>query len=65
MKTETIEPLVKNTITRERKPAASCCGGAPTDNKDACCKLDEDKKAEGASGCGCNTETTSKSSGCC
>lgn len=30
-----------------------CCGGAPIDDKDACCKLDEDKKAEGESGCGC------------
>jgi hypothetical protein len=33
---------------------AGCCGGAPKQNEDACCKLDEEKKAEGLSGCGCN-----------
>ena len=33
--------------------AAGCCGGpAPTDAS-ACCALDEQKKAEGAAGCGC------------
>lgn len=32
----------------------SCCGGAPLNNKEACCKLDENKKAKGEGGCGCS-----------
>lgn len=43
---------------------SSCCGGAPAKNEDACCKLDEDKKAEGEAGCGCSTTPSVKSS-CC
>ena len=69
MKNETIEILEKNKI----EPAShdnvgktsGCCGGAPTKNEDACCKLDEDKKAEGESGCGCNTSGTNSKSSCC
>lgn len=61
MKNETIEVLEKNKI---EKNESSCCGGAPSTNQDACCKLDEDKKAEGESGCGCNTDPKKKSS-CC
>lgn len=53
----------------EKEPVASgCCGGAPTSNADACCKLDEEKKAEGEAGCGCNTTSTTsapKASACC
>lgn len=49
MKKEPIELLEKNKI----EPAA-CCGGTPISNEDACCKLDEDKKAAGEDGCGCN-----------
>jgi hypothetical protein len=62
MEKEIIVPLEKNKI-----PATSgCCGGTPTNNADACCKLDEEKKAEGESGCGCNTSTdTAKKSSCC
>ncbi len=34
-------------------PASACCGGpAPTDQS-ACCKADEDAKAQGEAGCGC------------
>jgi hypothetical protein len=33
--------------------AASCCGGPPKQVTDACCALDEQKKAEGKAGCGC------------
>ncbi len=45
-----------------------CCGGAPTTNADACCKLDEEKKAEGEAGCGCNSApstSSAKASACC
>lgn len=35
--------------------AAGCCGGAPRADASACCALDEQKKAEGAEGCGCGT----------
>lgn len=59
METETIATLEKNAITKvERKStnaSSGCCGGTPTNNADACCKLDEEKKAEGEEGCGCNT----------
>ncbi|WP_159800771.1 NAD(P)-binding domain-containing protein [Flavobacterium sp. MK4S-17] len=64
-----METLVK---TNNEKPVevatTSCCGGAPTSNADACCKLDEEKKAEGEAGCGCNTAFTAsapKASACC
>ncbi|WP_167881344.1 hypothetical protein [Leptospira biflexa] len=54
-------PLEKNEIEE-----VGCCGGAAVSNEDACCKLDEEKKAEGLSGCGCSTEKTSRSkSSCC
>jgi hypothetical protein len=34
--------------------AGSCCGGPPKDaTADACCALDEQKKADGQAGCGC------------
>ena len=48
------------------KSESGCCGGTATNNVDACCKLDEVKKAEGQAGCGCNSgaASTSKSS-CC
>lgn len=69
MKTEKIEILGKTRIVKEvRKESqiTGCCGGAPVSNEEACCKLDEVKKAEGESGCGCTT-TPSKNSGtgCC
>ena len=47
---------------------AGCCGGAPTSNADACCALDEQKKEEGLSGCGCNEPAESapaKATACC
>jgi N-acetylglutamate synthase-like GNAT family acetyltransferase len=34
---------------------SSCCGGPAQSDASACCALDEQKKAEGASGCGCGT----------
>lgn len=34
---------------------ATCCGGPPKANAAACCVADELAKAEGESGCGCNT----------
>jgi hypothetical protein len=43
---------------RPEKPEPTeqtCCGGAPSDGADACCKLDEEKKAEGEAGCGCGS----------
>jgi hypothetical protein len=70
MEKRSIAPLEKNAIQNvETKPTSSpgCCGGTPTTNADACCKLDEEKKAEGEAGCGCNTatETPVKKSSCC
>lgn len=69
MKANEIQVLEKSKITKALKnevEANGCCGGAPVSNENACCKLDEEKKAEGDSGCGCSTPTTKKaSSGCC
>lgn len=42
-----------------------CCGGTPKSNEEACCKLDEDKKAEGEEGCGCNSTNEVSKSSCC
>ncbi|KQW02922.1 GNAT family N-acetyltransferase [Rhizobacter sp. Root1221] len=33
--------------------ANGCCGGPATSGASACCALDEEKKAQGESGCGC------------
>jgi hypothetical protein len=67
MKKETIEPLEKNKITKtEPKDTSGCCGGTPANDADACCKLDEEKKSEGESGCGCSTsEEKETKSSCC
>jgi hypothetical protein len=69
METQTIQILEKSKITKVVKSeteTTGCCGGSPVSNEDACCKLDEEKKAEGESGCGCNTSTAKKeSSNCC
>ncbi len=69
MKTESIEILEKNKIEKEVKKEATsgCCGGAPTNKEEACCKLDEEKKAEGEEGCGCNApnETSKAKASCC
>jgi thioredoxin reductase len=35
--------------------SAACCGGPAQEDVTACCALDEEKKAEGAAGCGCVT----------
>jgi len=40
-------------LEEEKAEAASCCGGPPAKRADACCVLDEQKKDEGKSGCGC------------
>ena len=69
MDTQQIQILKKSKITKAVKSevkTSGCCGGAPVSNEDACCKLDEEKKAEGESGCGCSTSTAKKkNSGCC
>ena len=69
MKNETIEVLEKNKIEKNVKKdtteATGCCGGEATKNEDACCKLDEEKKAEGEEGCGCNTVTDNSKKSCC
>lgn len=54
----------------ETTAEVGCCGGEPTTNEDACCKLDEEKKAEGEAGCGCNTNSkqevvAEKATSCC
>ena len=67
MKTESIEILEKNKVKSHvaKEESPSCCGGAPTSNEEACCKLDEDKKAEGEAGCGCNSTAEKPESTCC
>lgn len=69
MEKELVAPLEKIKITKELDKKANspsgCCGGTPTNNADACCKLDEEKKAEGEEGCGCNAESSSPKSSCC
>lgn len=50
------------------RPAGSaagggCCGGPPKADAAACCALDEAKKAEGASGCGCGTSAPAAKAG--
>jgi thioredoxin reductase len=37
--------------------SAACCGGPAKEDVTACCALDEEKKAEGAAGCGCGPNT--------
>lgn len=64
MKTETIETLKKNSL-EGNKTSTGCCGGAPTSDESACCALDEQKKSEGESGCGCNTSGAASASKCC
>ncbi|MBK9334350.1 MAG: hypothetical protein IPM96_18555 [Ignavibacteria bacterium] len=60
MKNKNTEQLVKNTFTKSENTNTNlnsgCCGGKPAVNSEACCKLDEERKAEGGSGCGCNTQ---------
>jgi N-acetylglutamate synthase-like GNAT family acetyltransferase len=41
---------------------SSCCGGPPRADRSACCVLDEQKKAEGAAGCGCSEPKASPAS---
>lgn len=38
----------------------TCCGGPPSQNETACCKLDEEFKSEGRKGCGCREKTEAK-----
>lgn len=40
--------------TTENSESGVCCGGTPTPGAHACCKLDEEKKVVGESGCGCS-----------
>ena len=70
MLTETIAALEKNKIAKnennDTNTTSGCCGGTPTNNVDACCKLDEQKKAEGEEGCVCNTsEKKDSKTSCC
>jgi hypothetical protein len=69
MEVQTIQIVEKLNITKTGKSenkSTACCGGALVSNEDACCKLDEEKKAKGESGCGCNTPTVEKEgSNCC
>ncbi len=55
------------TLKEEALPVASatsaasgCCGGQAEATVDACCKLDEEAKAAGLSGCGCSTDKDKK-----
>lgn len=67
MEKEIITPLEKNIIPQFKIISASsgCCGGTPDHNSNACCKLDEEKKAEGHEGCGCNSSGKKDSKNSC
>ena len=41
-------------VGAETAAASACCGGPAKDFAAACCVLDEQKKAEGEAGCGCD-----------
>jgi hypothetical protein len=61
-----LEKIPAGKKVKKDSAGTSCCGGAPASNEEACCKLDEDKKEAGESGCGCSTTaSTGKVSGCC
>jgi NADPH-dependent 2,4-dienoyl-CoA reductase/sulfur reductase-like enzyme len=51
--TDNKEETMNETKTETEK-AAACCGGPAKENPDACCVLDAEEKAKGASGCGCS-----------
>ncbi|HET7117239.1 MAG TPA: hypothetical protein VFI29_12150 [Hanamia sp.] len=55
-----IKEACTSVVTQSNK-TSGCCGGAPVSNENSCCQLDEEKKAKGESGCGCNTTANS----CC
>lgn len=67
MSEEKIEVLKKLNVANvnQSQKKDACCGGAPVDDSDACCKLDEDMKSKGESGCGCNAKSEEKASSCC
>jgi hypothetical protein len=70
MEKKNINPETKDIIPeKEQKVSKSthnCCGGDAVTNTNACCKADEDKKANGETGCDCNSASSdNKSSACC
>jgi thioredoxin reductase len=48
-------------VGASRAAKEGCCGGSPTSDDSACCKLDEEKKTQGEAGCGCGEQLTSRS----
>lgn len=50
---------------RDRTETPGCCGGAPPEGSDACCKRDAEAKAEGRAGCGCSPPATAAAKGSC
>lgn len=70
MKNEIISPVAKNKSNNDAQTTdnitSACCGGAPTNNENACCQLDEEKKVKGEKGCGCETSKTNNvKTSCC
>lgn len=60
--------MKRNQKIPDKQSSLACCGEVPSHNEDACCKLDEEKKAEGLGGCGCSTATSAtktSDSPCC
>lgn len=41
-------------VSEQGNAAVGCCGGSAEDSADACCAADEDAKAAGLVGCGCD-----------
>jgi hypothetical protein len=56
---------ISTMLNHNTNSSSGCCGGSPATNADACCKLDEDKKAAGESGCGCRSQKSSSTGSCC
>ena len=69
MEKKNVTPLKKNQLRQTEKDdsrsSSVCCGGAPDNRTDACCKLDEVIKAKGEEGCLCNTAINGEKSNCC
>ena len=46
-------PVAASGLLPGAAPASGCCGGPARADRSACCRADEDAKAQGNAGCGC------------
>lgn len=55
-------------LSRTDPSPSGCCGGPPKSAGEACCALDEEKKAQGSTGCGCSAPAkapATRKASCC